>query len=148
MLCDLRQVPSPLWAFCFPTCKTRWLDREPGRALPTCKCQVRGSGPFPTGFCAPFVPQPECWLVGAGCLFPASVKSTREQGGNLVKSQQTGQGPGTWHLLLHPVQSLLALPHMPSPGPEAGDSQGRARGLAPCFSIHRGSDCRNKAAGP
>lgn len=87
-------------------------------------------------------------LAGQSCLpFPSFSQIHQEQGGNLGKSQQTGQGPGTWHLLPRPVLSLLALPNMLSPGPEAGDSQGRARGLALCFSIHRGSDCRNKAAG-
>lgn len=69
-------------------------------------------------------------------------RSTRGQGGSLGENLWSGQGPGTWHLLLCPVLSLRALPHVLSPGPDAGDSQGRE--FPPCFSIHRGSESRNK----
>lgn len=49
--------PAPLTSldFGFPHCKTRRWDRDPGKALPTCKCR-KVSGPFPERLLCPNCP--------------------------------------------------------------------------------------------
>lgn len=127
-------VPSSLWALGFPTCKTTRLDIEPQRALPTRKCQVRVSGPFPPapGLCAPFVPQPGCWLIRDVCFVPQLRSNSPGSWVGVWGEPEDRARPGTSIPSL--ILSPLALPHILSPGPEEGDSQG-------------GSESRNQAAG-
>lgn len=110
------------------------------KSPPHLQTPSKGFGTLPRGLPAPFVSQPQGWLVTAlGQVSQLWPRSTREQGGG----QGEVQALGIFCLVL----SLRVLPHMLSPGPDACDSQGGAKGLLPCFPICRGSASRNKAAG-
>ena len=120
-------VPSPLWALGLPNCQMTRLDRDPRKALPTCKCQVRVSGPFPEVSLSHLSFSHRAGWSQLWATFPSfdgGLPGSRLGVWVSACGQGEVQALGIFSLVLSP----LALPHMLSPGPDACGSQGGRRG--------------------